>query len=39
MLLGEVGEGVDNRQPVITLQDDLCILSTEVIFVGGEKGS
>ena len=31
--------GVDDRQPVITLQVDLCILSTEVMWVGGEKGN
>ena len=29
--------GVDDRQPVITLQEDLCILSTEVMWVGEEK--
>ena len=28
---------MDNRQPVITLQEDLCILSTEVMWVGDEK--
>ena len=28
---------MDNRQPVITLQEDLCILSTEVTWVGDEK--
>ena len=31
------GIGVDDRQPVIILQEDLCILLTEVIWVGDEK--
>ena len=30
---------MDDRQPVITLQEDLCILSTEVMCVGDEKGN
>ena len=29
---------MDDRQPVITLQEELCIFSTEVMWVGGEKG-
>ena len=31
--------GVDDRQPVITLQENLCIFSTEVMWVGGKKGN
>ena len=30
---------MDDRQPVITLQEDLCILSTKVMWVGDEKGN
>ena len=38
MLLGVREEsGVDDRQFVMTLQEDLCILSNEVIWVGDEK--
>ena len=33
------GMGVDDRQLVITLQGNLCILSTEVMWVGDEKGN
>ena len=33
------GIEVDDKQPVITLQEDLCILSTEVMWVGDEKGN
>ena len=33
------GIEVDDRQPVITLQEDLCIFSTEVMWVGDEKGN
>ena len=29
---------MDDRQPVIILQEDLCILYTEVMWVGGVKG-
>ena len=28
---------MDDRHSVITLQEDLCILSTEVMWVGNEK--
>ena len=28
---------MNDRQPVITLQEDLCILSTEVMWIGDEK--
>ena len=34
-----IGIEVDDRQPVITLQEDLCIFSTEVMWVGDEKGN
>ena len=30
---------MDNRQPVITLPEDLCIFSTMVMCVGDEKGN
>ena len=30
---------MDDRQPVITRQEDLCILSMEVMWVGDEKGN
>ena len=29
----------DDRQPMMTLKEDLCILSTEMIWVGDEKGN
>ena len=31
------GIGVDDRKPVITLQEDLCILFKELIWVEDEK--
>ena len=31
--------GVDDRQPATTRQEDLCILSTEVMRAGDEKGN
>ena len=31
------GIGVDDRQPVLTLQDDLCFLITVVIWINDEK--
>ena len=33
------GIEVDDRQPVITLQEEICIFSTEVMWVGDEKGN
>ena len=30
---------MDDRQPVITLHEDLYIISTEMIWVGNEKGN
>ena len=40
VLLGVSEEtGVDNRQPVITSQENQCIFSTEVIHVVEQKGN